>query len=319
MLLFILALIVGLALLTWSSEQFVSGSVNLARITGLSPLVIGMVVMGFGTSAPELLVSANAALNGSPGLALGNAIGSNIANIALILGTTALLVSLDVNATLTRMEIPALFFAAILSWLFMADGFSSHLDGFLLLLTLCFILFWFLRCAKAASTTHLAIAEDAPVDMRKSIAIFWTLTGLLLLIVGSRLLVWGSSGIASLLGVSDLVIGLTIVAIGTSLPELAASLVSVRKGQAEMAIGNIIGSCLFNNLAVVGLAVLLHPLSTPTELLSRDMPIMLGLYVLLVIFLFTPPQRYSISRWEGGLLLLIFIVYQWLLYHSQTA
>jgi len=321
MTLFLLALLAGLALLTWSSDKFVEGAARLAHLTGISPLVVGIIIVGFGTSAPELLVSANAAFSGSPGMALGNAIGSNIANIALILGATALIALLPVRRSMLKLEMPVLFAAAFLSWWLLADDFVSRIDGAILMIALFFVLGLLLKMAGKENDLPIAAAStevDIPT-MSMNMAVFWTVAGLLLLVLGSRLLVWGGSGIASAMGVSDLVIGLTIVAIGTSLPELAASVASARKGVSEMAVGNIVGSCLFNNLGVIGLAALIHPLATPSEVLARDLPVMVGLYVLLIIFMFTPPARNAINRWEGLILLLLFAGYQLLVYQQSVA
>lgn len=321
MTLFLLALFIGLVLLTWSSDKFVEGAARLAHLTNISPLVVGIVIVGFGTSAPELLVSANAAFSGSPGMALGNAIGSNIANIALILGATAVITLLPVRKSMMKLEVPALFTAAFLSWWLLADDFVSRIDGTVLMLALFIALGLLLKMAGKEKDLQVSteVSEADIPNMSMGMAIFWTVAGLLLLVLGSRLLVWGGSGIASALGVSDLVIGLTIVAIGTSLPELAASLASARKGVSEMAVGNIVGSCLFNNLGVIGLAALIHPLATPSEVLMRDLPAMVGLYVLFVIFIFTPPARNAINRWEGMILLLLFASYQFMVYQQSIA
>lgn len=322
MLLFVAAIIGGLLLLTWSSDKFVDGAAALARITGLSPLIIGMVVVGFGTSAPEMVVSAMAALDGSPGIALGNAIGSNITNIALILGITAVMTALPVASSIVKREIPMVFGAGLISWYMLADGTLTRLEGGILMALLFAAVYWMIVKARQEANDPLLVeiaAEPATGSgLGKQQAIFWSIVGLILLIISSRFLVWGATGIASAFGVSDLVIGLTIVAIGTSLPELAASINSARKGETDMAVGNIIGSNLFNNLAVVGLAALLNPLSTPADIMSRDIPIMLAVTALLVVFVFTPPKRNILTRWEGFALLGIFVAYEILLYVQST-
>lgn len=320
MLLFSLAVITGLLMLAWSADRFVAGAASLAHLTGISPLTVGMVIVGFGTSAPEILVSIVAALNGTPGLALGNAVGSNITNIALILGITACVTPLTVQSRIVKRELPVVLGVGIFSWLLLRDGDASRLDGITLLVLLATLLTWLVYSTKKAFYLEPLAAEitgevqEIHADMGMKPAILWTVGGLLLLIVSSRLLVWGASNIATAFGISDLVIGLTIVAIGTSLPELAASIASARKGEADLAVGNIVGSNLFNNLAVIGLPAIIHPLNTPAELLSRDLPIMLGLTLLLILFNFTPPKSNVIARPEGIILLTAFIGYQILLY-----
>lgn len=322
MLLLTVAVISGLLLLAWSSDKFVDGASALAHITGLSPLIIGIVIIGFGTSAPEMLVSVTAAMNGTPGLALGNAIGSNIANIALILGVTSLLVILPLQSSIVKREIPLLLLAGLFSYWLMRDEHLSRMDAILLLTMLVGMLGWMMFAARGETAKDERFLEDVKQEQANSLdlrhALFWTLTGLILLVLSSKLLVWGASGIASTLGVSDLIIGLTIVALGTSLPELAAAIASARRGVADLAVGNIIGSNLFNNLGVIGIAALVKPFATPSEALMRDLPLMLGLTLLLIIFAFTPPRRNMITRWEGLLLLSVFIVYQAFLYYQST-
>ena len=322
MLLLTVAVISGLLLLAWSSDKFVDGASALAHITGLSPLIIGIVIIGFGTSAPEMLVSVTAAMNGTPGLALGNAIGSNIANIALILGVTSLLVILPLQSGIVKREIPLLLLAGLFSYWLMRDGYLSRMDATLLLTMLVSMLGWMIFAARGQTAKDERFLEDVEQEQANSLtlrhALFWTLTGLILLVLSSKLLVWGASGIASTLGVSDLVIGLTIVALGTSLPELAAAIASARRGVADLAVGNIIGSNLFNNLGVIGLAALVTPFAAPSEALMRDLPLMLGLTLLLIIFAFTPPRRNIITRWEGLLLLSVFIAYQAFLYYQSS-
>lgn len=325
MLLFTLAILTGLALLAWSADRFVLGAASLARLTGISPLTVGMVVVGFGTSAPEILVSVIAALNGTPGMALGNAVGSNITNIALILGITALLVPLAVHSRIVKRELPIVLGVGIFSWLLLRDGDASRLDGAILLSLLAALLTWLVYNTKKSYFLEPLTAEitgevqEIQADLPMNRAIFWTVAGLLLLVASSRLLVWGASGIATAFGISDLVIGLTIVAIGTSLPELAASIASARKGEADLAVGNIVGSNLFNNLAVIGLPAIIHPLATPIELLHRDLPIMIGLTLMLIMFNFTPPKNNVIARPEGMILLAAFIGYQILLYLQSVS
>ncbi len=319
MLLFLAAVLVGLIILAWSADKFVDGASSLARITGIPPLVIGMVIIGFGTSAPEMLVSISAAMNGTPGMALGNAIGSNIANIALILGITAMIVALPVQSSVVRREIPLILLAGIFSWLLIRDGEITRLDGFILIGLLFLMLGWMTYAARKQHNGVFANEVKKETDslgMSKRESWSWTLIGLVLLVASSQLLVWGATGIAQRFGVSDLIIGLTIVAIGTSLPELAASVTSARKGEVSLAVGNIIGSNLFNNLGVMGLAAVIAPFAPPADVLARDLPIMLVLTLLIVLFAFTPPGRNILSRWEAIVLLIIFVAYQSLLYYQ---
>nr|CAA6799883.1 MAG: Inner membrane protein YrbG, predicted calcium/sodium:proton antiporter [uncultured Thiotrichaceae bacterium] len=321
MLISIAAIIIGLIILAWSSDKFVDGASGLARITGIPPLVIGMVIIGFGTSAPEMLVSISAALNGTPAMALGNAIGSNIANIALILGITAMLVALPVQSTIVKREIPLVLLAGIFSWWLIRDGSITRVDGILLIIALFVLLGWMTYAARQQHDPTFESEVNTTTkegDLTFKQALFWTLAGLVLLVISSKILVFGATDIAKFFGISDLVIGLTIVAIGTSLPELAASVSSARKGEVNLAVGNIIGSNLFNNLGVMGLAAILAPFSTPEDVLARDLPIMLILTVLVVVFTFTPPKRNIISRWEASVLLSIFLAYQLLLYYQSA-
>jgi len=318
--LLLLAVLGKLILLAWSSDKFVDGAVSLARLTGIPPLVIGMVVIGFGTSAPELVVSVSAALNGTPAMALGNAIGSNITNIALILGVTGLIATLPLTSDIIRREIPVLLLVGAGSGLLLLDDYLSFMDGLLLMAALLILLLWMLRTAQRGGDPVLqeeAGNDTATLSLQQSL--FWSITGLILLVVAARLVVWGASGIAGYFGVSDLVIGLTIVAIGTSLPELAASVSSARRGETSMAVGNIIGSNLFNNLGVMGLAALIKPFAPPPDVISRDLPIMMGLTLLLLVFAFTPPRRNVLTRWEAAVLLLAFVAYQLLLYFQSQA
>jgi len=234
MMTFIVAILVGLLLLIWSADRFIEGASSIARILGISPLIVGMLIIGLGTSAPEMIVSATAALKGNPGLGIGNALGSNITNITLVLGITALCYVLPVHSRLLKQEIPLILSVAILAWILMSDGFFSRLDGIILITLMVFVLAWMIYSANKDKNTHDPLVDETvielPNQMPMSKAIFWTIIGLSLLLVSSNLLVYGSSNIAKLMGVSDLIIGLTIVAIGTSLPELAATISSARKG-----------------------------------------------------------------------------------------
>lgn len=314
MLLPILALIGALALLLWSADRFVDGASSCANRLGVSPLLIGMVIVGFGTSAPEMLVSGMAAADGKSGIALGNAYGSNIANIALILGLTALISPIAVHSQVLRRELPVLVGVTLFAGWLLHDGVIARTNALALLLVFAALMAWTVWESLRNRGDSFGQEIDADLDthlltMRQ--AIFWTVLGLLLLIASSRVLVWAAVEIAQTLGISDLIIGLSIVAVGTSLPELASSIAAARKGQHDIALGNILGSNLFNTLAVVGLAGMISPLKVPAEVLQRDLPVMLGLSLSLFVFGygFRGPGRGRINRLEGGLLLAAFVSY----------
>ncbi|MGV6816275.1 MAG: calcium/sodium antiporter [Thiotrichales bacterium] len=319
----ILALIVGLALLVWSSDRFVDGASAIAFNLGLSPLIIGLTIVGFGTSAPEMLVSSFAALEGNPALGIGNAIGSNIANIALILGVTAFFIPIALSSKILRLELPLLLAAMILGYAVILDGYLSQADGVILFLALFSILGWLVRDAlknKPGDILVEEVYEEIPTKMPLPAAIGWFLIGLVVLLISARMLVWGAVEIATAFGISDLVIGLTIVAIGTSLPELAASIASARKGDADMAVGNVIGSNLFNILGVMALPGLIRPDEVPVEAITRDYPLMLLLSLALftMAYLFSPRER-KISKIEGTVLTAIFFGYQLMLYMGSAS
>ncbi|CAN5638535.1 calcium/sodium antiporter [soil metagenome] len=304
----LLAILGGLAVLVWSADRFVAGASGLARHFGMAPLLIGMLIVGFGTSAPEMLVSALAAWQGAPGLALGNAYGSNIANIALILGLTALLSPIAVHSSVLRRELPILLGVTVLSILLLLDLRLGRIDALVLIGSFAALVVWSIVEARGNASDPLA-RQPGGEGMKVRAAALWTLAALLLLIASSRLLVWGAVETARSFGVSDLVIGLTIVAVGTSLPELASSIAAMRRGEHDIALGNIIGSNLFNTLAVVGIAAGIAPLDVPPEVLTRDVPVMTGLTLALVLVCagFRAPGR--VSRWEGAALLAAFLGY----------
>ncbi len=313
-----LAIIGGFALLMWSAERFVLGGSALARNLGVSPLIIGMVVMGFGTSLPEMLVSGIAAANGNPALGIGNAIGSNIANIGLVLGITALIVPLSVSSGTLRREYPVLFAVMLLAGILLWDGGLSRMDGVILFSGFFLVMGWMIwqgMNGRKDSKDPLVIEleTEIPTDMSTGIAVMWGLLGLVILIASSRLLVWGAVEVAHSFGVSDLIIGLTIVAIGTSLPELAASVMSALKGEDDMAVGNVLGSNMFNLLAVLALPGLILPSELDSAVLERDFLVMIGLTIALFVMAygFRGPGR--INRIEGALLLAAFVAYMaWL-------
>lgn len=325
MLLSWLAVLGGLVLLVLSAERFVHGAAGLARNLGVSPLIIGMTIMGLGTSAPEMLVSAMAASNGNPAIGIGNALGSNIANIALVLGVTALIVPLTVDSRILRREYPMLFAITLLAGALMFDGELGQMDGIILLTGTGLLIGWMIWMGKqaqpAAASSTASVPDplqnefesEIPTDMKTGLALIWVVLGLVVLVLSSKLLVWGAVNIARDLGVSDLVIGLTIIAIGTSLPELAATVISALKGEDDMAVGNVIGSNMFNLVAVLALPGLIAPSVLAPEVMQRDFPIVvaLTLALFLMAYGFKGPGR--INRLEGGLLLTGFIAYMgWL-------
>lgn len=303
-----LAILVGLALLVWSADRFVEGSAATARHFQVPPLLIGMIIVGFGTSAPEMVVSAFAALQNNPGIALGNAYGSNITNIGLILGVTALIRPIAVHSQVLRKELPVLTLITMLAGWQLWDGILSRFDAIVLLAVFGALMIWTILQGLRSDALGEGVERELKImPIRR--AVFWMTTGLILLVASSRLLVWGAVEIAHLLGVSDLIIGLTVVAIGTSLPELASSVIAARKGEDDIALGNILGSNLFNTLAVVGIAGTISPLANVSEVLRRDVPVMAALTVSLFLFGygFRGPGR--INRIEGSILLAAYIAY----------
>ncbi|KXX63760.1 calcium/sodium antiporter [Marichromatium gracile] len=306
------AVIAGLVLLVWSADRFVEGAAATAGHLGMPALLIGMVVVGFGTSAPEMVVSGFAAAQGNPGLALGNAYGSNITNIALILGITALLSPIAVHSRLLRRELPLLALITALAVYQLWDGELSRLDAWGLLAVFTLVMGWTIVQGMRGRGDALGgemeqELECHPLPLGRAL---WLLAlGLVVLLASSRLLVWGAVEIAYGFGVSDLVIGLTIVAIGTSLPELASSIAAVRKGEHDLALGNVIGSNLFNTLAVVGIAGTIQPTAIAPEVLSRDMPVMVLLTLSLFVFGYGWRRQGRINRVEGAVLIGCYLAY----------
>jgi cation:H+ antiporter len=311
MLLAIIAVIVGLAVLVWSADKFVDGAVGVAEFCGMSTLLIGMVIVGFGTSAPELTVSAISAAQGNPELALGNAYGSNIANIALILGATALISPILMQRSVIRGDLPNLLAVSVLSIFLVCDGSVVRWNGIFLLVVFALAMGLSIRRElrkESSPESHDSESHEEKTSLGKSI--FWLVLGLVLLVASSRALVWGAVAIARTLGVSDLLIGLTIVAIGTSLPELASSIAAARRGENDLALGNIIGSNLFNTLAVVGLAATISPMDEIEHaVIYRDMPLMTGLTAALIILGFRRKGDGRLNRIAGAILLAIYVGY----------
>ncbi len=317
MILSIAAIILGFALLVWGAERFVTGAAAIARNMGISPLLIGLTIVGFGTSAPEILVSAMASVQGNPGLGIGNAIGSNIANIALILGVTAMVAPLNVHSTTLKREYPMLLAVCLLAVLLMLDGELDQLDGIVLISGMVLVMYGLVRIGKSSRRSdpmEMEYESEIPEDMPTGMAAIWFLVGLTLLLISSRILVWGAINIATAFGVSDLVIGLTIVALGTSLPELAAGITSALKQEHDIAIGNIIGSNMYNLLAVLPMPGLLAPGRFDPAIMERDIPVMIGLTLLMFVMSYGFRSNGRINRFEGLILLCAFIGYQGMLF-----
>lgn len=312
-LVWISVIIIGLALLVWGSDRFVLGASVTARNLGVAPLLVGLTVVGIGTSAPEILIGALAASGGHPGIAVGNAVGSNIANIGLVAGICALVMPVDVKSGVLRREFPLMFLVIALAWFVLKDRFLGHFDALLLLAGLAALLSVIVVTAvRAKSSDPLAVElkQHIPSKIPTRVAVIWLVLGLLVLLVSSRVIVWGAVSLARALEVSDLVIGLTIVAVGTSLPELAASVASVLKNEPDLAIGNVLGSNMFNLLPVLAAPALLAPGPVEASVLTRDLPVMMFMSVALFLMAsgFRRPGR--INRLEGAILLAAFAGYQ---------
>jgi len=313
----VVAVIGGFAILVWAADRFVIGAAALARNLGVSPLIVGLTIVGFGTSAPEMLVSAIAAWEGSPSVGIGNAIGSNITNIGLVLGATALITPLAVRSETLKREFPILFVIMLLVLALILDQYLSRPDGLILLGGLAVILYWLISIglrSRGRDPMIAEYAEEVPSDISSGMAFIWLVVGMSFLLLSSRAVVWGAIDIAKYFGISDLVIGLTIVALGTSLPELAASITSAIKKEHDIAIGNVLGSNMFNMLAVLGLPGIIHPTKLDPELLSRDLPTMIGMTIALFAMSYGFGRQGSINRVEGGILLAGYFAYITLLY-----
>ena len=315
------AIIAGFILLIWSADRFIIGAAATARNFDVPPLIIGLTIVGFGTSAPEMMVAGFAAYDGSPAMAIGNALGSNIANITLVLGVAALIAPLDVHSRIVKKELPILLVVTLMALALLRDGTLSQLDGFILLSLLVLMMWWITRQGirnQSEDALTDEYIEELPGKMSTSHALFWLVAGLVLLTISSKILVWGAVNVATELGVSELVIGLTIIAIGTSLPELAASITGALKNEHDIAIGNVIGSNLFNTLGVLAIPGLIAPSTLAEGILERDMPVVLILTIMLFVMAYGFRAEGRINRLEGGLLLSAFIAYQLLLLFSVT-
>ena len=314
MVLYLAAIIAGFVILVWSADKFVEGAASTAKHLGMPSLLIGILIVGFGTSAPEMVVSAIAAMEGNPALALGNALGSNIVNIALILGVTAIVAPITVNSKIVKKEIPLLLLIVLASGYLLLDNSLTLVEGIVLISGFFTLIAWSIVSAFRGRGDTLEAEMDSELiehEMTLKAGIVWLVIGLLLLIASSRLLVWGAVGVAHEFGVSDLIIGLTIVALGTSLPELAASVIAARKGEHDIAIGNVVGSNMFNILAVIGIATIIAPMNgIPVEVLNRDWIVMFVLTIALLVMAYGFRNKEGkITRFEGMILVVCYIAY----------
>ena len=313
----------GLVLLVWSADRFVVGASAIAHNLGVSAIIIGMVIMGFGTSAPEIFVAGAASISGNTGVAVGNAIGSNIANVALVLGISALVSPLIIESQTLKREFPLLLVITVAVLGLMIDRELSQIDGIILLVGAFTMVGWMLWLAKKERSfgdpLEREFESELPKDMSTPVAMFWTVLGLALLVTSAEMLVWGSVNIAKAFGISDLVIGLTIIAIGTSLPEVAVSVTGSLKGEDDIAIGNIIGSNMFNLLAVLGVGSTIHAAPLGDQVLFRDYATMLVLTVALFFMAYGfRGKKGQINRIEASLLLLAYAGYMTWLYMTEV-
>jgi cation:H+ antiporter len=306
-------LAVGFLALIAGGEVLVRGASGLARSLGLSPLVIGLTVVSFATSAPELAVTLDASLSGRPGLAVGNVVGSNIVNVLLVLGFSALFLPLAVRSAVTKRDVPIMIALSVLLLVLTLDGSVSQLDGLVLVLLLLAYVAYSVRAGRRHYKEDRAGAESGADEGAKPPHRPWVdavlvLAGVALLVVGARSLVTSATDIASVLGLSELIIGLTVVAIGTSLPELATSVIAAARGERELAVGNVVGSNIFNIGAVMGIVATASPGGVPVEpsAVNFDLPVMVAVAVALLPIAFT---GYGIARWEGGLFVAYYAAY----------
>jgi len=314
MLLASVALVFGLIGLVWSADRFVLGAAATARHLGMSPLLIGMTIVSLGTSAPEIFVSATASLDGSGILAIGNALGSNITNVGLVLGITALIAPLPIQGKMLKKEIPILLLVTVIAGLVLQDMNLSFWDGVVMLICLVITLFWLFNETSEQEISGLDEEEVEAIEHTSTAKSFmWLAIGLITLMLSAKILVWGAVEVARYFGISELIIGLTIVAIGTSLPELAASVASALKGHHDIAIGNVVGSNIFNLLAVMPIPGLVANTEIGSEVLYRDYGAMLIITLLLIAFIYGFRRKGRVGRSAGSLLLLAYAGYLGLL------
>ena len=307
-------LIIGFAALVWSADRFVYGAAALAKNMGIPTLIIGLTVVAMGSSAPEMMVSASAALADKTDTAVGNAVGSNITNILLVLGVTALLRPLSVSSLTLKREMPLVLLISVAAWYVFSDNYFSFFEGAALLFGFVVfiggLIFVSLRAKNQDDPFVSEACDEVPDNVPTKKAVFWLVVGMILLPVSSHFLVGSAVDIAKYFGLSDLVIGLTIIAIGTSLPELAASIAGVLKNEDDLALGNIVGSNIFNILAVLPLAGLINPSVIDASVANRDVIIMIGATLALIAMSLNFRGQRRINRIEGGLLIVAFMIYQ---------
>jgi len=310
----IISLVSGFILLIWSADEFTNNGAKIANIFKISPLIIGLLIFGFGTSAPEMLVSGLAAYEGHPELGIGNAFGSNIFNIALVLGITAIILPIKVKQDILKKEWLYLMASTLVAGILIWDGHLSFVDGLILLSLLALFLIYTFFASKNGDHQEFNNlgADDVKQGQRGKVWLMLAISFVVLL-VSAKLVVWGGSELAASFGVSDLLIGLTVVALGTSLPELAVSIGSALKKQHEMVVGNIIGSNLFNTVGVLAIPSLILPFDVPVDVINRDYPFMVALTVILFIVSYKFKKEGVISRLEGVLLLVVLAIYLYLL------
>ncbi|MCF2907777.1 calcium/sodium antiporter [Pseudoalteromonas sp. DL2-H2.2] len=309
-------LILGFIALVWSADRFVYGAAALAKNLGVPTLIVGLTIVAMGSSAPEMMVAAQAALVDKTDTAVGNAVGSNIANILMVLGITALLRPLGVGSGILKREMPLLVVVSLAAWLIISDNQFSALEGWLLLIGFFVFIGGLIYISKTGKTDQddpliSEACDEVPSDVPMSKALFWLVVGMVLLPVSADYLVDSAVDIAKYFGMSDLLIGLTIIAIGTSLPELAACVAGVLKNEDDLVLGNIIGSNIFNILAVLSIAGILNPATLDSNIASRDIYVMLGATAALVLMSVSLKGRRQINRVEGGLLLGAFCGYMY--------
>ncbi|MCD7060087.1 calcium/sodium antiporter [Pelagibacterium xiamenense] len=301
-------LILGLVLLVAGGESFVRGSVAIARRLGMSPLLIGLTLMGFGTSLPEMVTSVQAALDGAPGIAMGNVVGSNIANILLILGVAAVLYPVAVDRGVLRRDGGVLVLSALVTLAIVLIGALGRIAGIVLIAMLAAYITRSYLAERQSNIARDAEEESAHTAVRNGVAVSLILAavGLGLTLLGARFLVSSAIELATAFGISETVIGLTVVAVGTSLPELVTSVIAAVRKHTDLALGNIIGSNIFNTFAILGVTALVQPIPVPAEIIRLDIWIMLAATVGLIAFAYTARR---IERWEGAVFLLAYAGY----------
>lgn len=319
-----IALLIGLVLLVWSADVFIEGAASTAIHLNISPLIIGVVVLGFGTSLPEIIVSSLAALEGNPGLAVGNVIGSNIANIGLVLGLTAILTPILVKSSILKRELPVVLLITVIGFFLIMDGELGFIDGIILLSLLVIVMAWMIKINQSSGPkdplseeTQHELKDLPKMSLKKSLILLSI--GLIILMGSAKLMVWGAVDIAQTFGISDVVIGLTIVAIGTSLPELAAAITAAKKGEADLMIGNILGSNLFNLLAVLAMPAIIAPAVLDNDTLYIDYPIMFGFTFAMLLLALPRKGKAMINKKAGVLLLASFIAFLVLIYFRTVS